>query len=498
MGGGAPSTTTSIQDIPPEFKAAFTSLFNSAMGAARTSAYPSFDLPQGMGNLGMNTQGQSPYPMMSYPGMGSQAGGKGAPGGGQQPLGGPQAGQYQGPQAGGLGSPAATQLSQMQSQYQGQPGSYQNPMGQGAYTQGFTGQPGGIGGVTGTQPGATQTGAQTQGVINPPLNPQQPQQPQQPDPLGTPGTGQPPATGGKGSRRDGGSGRPGMFSQQQQPSYNPLPSGNVRGTSQIPLAGGEPIIGQPFPGPFTAGTHPLEMASLFGRQEVGENLAGAGNALGNLGQATAQGYFLDAANNPYLQSAMQAAANPAIQNFTNSVMPQFNSQAVNSGAFKGSSARDLATNQLASGFGNQLTDMFSQMSMQNYGAERQLQQNAGQLIDQSARLNQLSPEILAQTGEGWRALQQRTLDEALLQYQEQIQAPFRPLMPLASIIQGGDIGSSMTTMTPQSSAAAQGIAGALGGAGMGAGVANAFGQQGGWGAGITGLGGALGGLLGGL
>lgn len=286
----------------------------------------------------------------------------------------------------------------------------------------------------------------------------------------------------------------GAGQQQPSPTLPPVtglnPPGQRRGT--------QPNVGQAFPGPFTAPTHPLELASLYGRQGVGEQLAGTGQGLLNLGQATAGGYFLSPQSNPFLAQTMQYAMQPAIAEYTGAVMPQFTSQALQSGSYKGSSARDMAAAQLANDLSRNLMGTTAAMGMQNLMAERQLQQGAGTMMDEAARLMQLSPEIMAQTGEGWRALQQRALDEALLRYQEQIQAPYRPLMPLASILQGGDIGATMTQMSPAASATSRGIAGALGGATTGATLANTLGQQGGYGAGITGLGGLLGGLAGAL
>ena len=134
------------------------------------------------------------------------------------------------------------------------------------------------------------------------------------------------------------------------------------------------------------------------------------------------------------------------------------------------------------------------MGLQNLMAERQLQQGTGGILDQAARLMQLQPEIISQAGQSLRGFDQRMLDEALLQYQEQMQAPYRPLMPLASIIQGGDIGKAITSMTPQPSQAATGIVGALGGAGLGADLASQLGLQGTSQYVTTGIGGLLGGL----
>jgi hypothetical protein len=194
---------------------------------------------------------------------------------------------------------------------------------------------------------------------------------------------------------------------------------------------------------------------------------------------------------------IQAALNPITQEFTQSVLPNFASNAIQSGAFSGSSARDLAFNQLASGFGQQVLDVGTNIAFENFQRERQLQQQAGQLLDQGALLNQLSPELLAQVGLGQRELAQRPLDEALLQFQEAINAPFRPLFPLASIVQGSDIGSAFSTQVPTPSPISTGLIGALGGASAGANIFDTLGGTSGTGGGLAALLGALAGGAGG-
>ncbi len=266
------------------------------------------------------------------------------------------------------------------------------------------------------------------------------------------------------------------------------------GDTSIPLAAGDPIIGQPFGERFTAESSPLEFESLAQNEAVARQLQGIGNPLLNLGSFTAQGGFLDPASNPFLQANIEASLRPITQEFQNSTVPNFNSQAIQSGAFSGSSARDLAFNQLASGFGQQLLDTGTGIAFENFQRERQLQQNAGSLLDQGALLNQLTPALLSQIGLGQRELAQRPLDEALLQFQESINAPFRPLFPLASIIQGGDIGSTFSTTVPTPSGLSGGILGALGGGSAGAGVGGAFGLEGLNLGGATGLGALLGAL----
>ena len=528
MGGsGGGGSTTSIQDVPAQFKPAFTNLYNSAFGAARTAA--------GQPGFGQAGQGYGASAVANQiTGMGGQQ---------ANPWGPPTGGMFQNP---------------YQSMY---PQPYQGfgPMNTSQPLQ--NGQQGGAkGGAEGSSGMSSQAGTGLGGSISgtPSVNGQLPMSPgfgfsgpanqapgYMPPPQASqaPGTMQPP-----GATRNRGGGAPpgthttapvpqiplqeqtqGQFSNQGQgakatpqfaqsgvgakggPDFGPgsqYATSNAAGTTginasgnastAIPLAAGPPIIGPRFPEQFTAGTSPLEYESLAQQEAIARQMQGAGNSVLNLGQQQARGDFLNAESNPYFMNNLNASLRPITQEFTNSVLPQFNSQAISSGAFGGSSARDMAFNQLASGYGQQMLDTGTGLAFDNYQRERQHQQNAGQLIDQGSLLNQISPQLLSQIGLGQRELAQRPLDEALLQFQESINAPFRPLFPLASIIQGGDIGSTFSTQVPQPSALSSGLVGALGGAGAGSQVAGAFdmGNQGtGW---ATAIGTLLGGLGGGL
>lgn len=283
----------------------------------------------------------------------------------------------------------------------------------------------------------------------------------------------------------------------------PIPPGQVPGQAspggfpiQVPgpltQAAGEPIVGQQFPGPFIAPANLLELESLAGREAVGRELGGVGAGVMNLGQYTTAGGFLDPSTNPWLQAAMGSAIQPQLEAYERVFAPQLASAGIQAGAFKGSSARRFADQALMQDVASNIQNTVSEMAFQNLARERELQQQAPMLIDAAARLQQLSPEILAQVGAGIRSLEQQQIDNAILQLQEQIEGPFRPLMPLASIIHGGDIGSTQILQQPQPSAALRGITGAIGGASVGSQVGGQIGQgYPGWGAG-------LGGLLGGL
>jgi len=505
MGGSGGGGTTSIQDIPREFKPAFTALFNSAFGASRTAA----------GQPGFGTSGP-PGEATNVANYITGFGGQGNP---FAPPGSP----FQNPYQASFPQPNPNIFAGPSNV----PGEVQGGA-KGGPEQGFGSQQPAQGGQLQTsQPLMSATGATPTSVDMPSMAPptMESQQAQavpgaQADPFATsadvpvnpadPSLGvQSPGAGDKGAPQQqglagippgGDKGFPAQGSAVQTAANYPgsLEEGTIgmdrrgRGSTNIPLTAGPPIVGQPFGEQFTAGTSPLEFESLQQREAVARQLEGIGNPLLNLGNFTAQGGFLSPESNPFLMQNLDASLRPITQEFTNSVLPNFNSQAISSGAFGGSSARDMAFNQLASGYGQQMLDTGTGIVFDNYNRERQLQQNAGTLLDQGALLNQLSPELLAQVGLGQRELAQRPLDEALLQFQESINAPFRSLFPLASIIQGGDIGSAFSTTVPGPSALSSGIVGALGGAGAGAGVGDLMGGD------YTGLAAALGGILGGV
>jgi len=472
MGSGGGGTSQSIQDVPPQFKPAFTNLFNSAFGAARTAAGQ-----PGFGTAGQPTGATQIANMIT--GLGTNQANPFAPPG--NPFSNPfanafpspansQLGYINTPQGSSQGAKAAPQQSAQQFGFPNQP----------ATPQQFSQAPGEIQRTTdvaNTAPGSSiPTGAKAS--------------PTQNDQVGAI------KANPEGFNQIGRTA--GQINPKDYYPNNPNAGTTGIGSTKIPLAAGPAIIGPAFPEQFTAGTSPLEFESLAQREAIARQLQGIGNPLLNLGYQTARGDFLRPESNPFLVGNINASLRPITQDFTNSVLPNFNSQAINSGAFSGSSARDLAFNQLASGYGQQLLDTGTQIAFDNYLRERQLQQGAGQLLDQGSLLNQLTPELLAQVGLGQRELAQRPLDEALLQFQEQINAPFRPLFPLASIIQGSDIGSTFSTTVPTPSPLSSGIVGALGGASAGAGIADTFDLSGGNAGLATALGGLLGGLGGGL
>jgi len=254
----------------------------------------------------------------------------------------------------------------------------------------------------------------------------------------------------------------------------------------------DPLVASPFGGGFVAQGNFLERLGLAQRAGLGQEFQGLGRDVLALGQAQARGDFLDPFA-PFIQNQIGAAIDPVRREFEQRYN-EITGNAVSQGAFKGSSRRDLLEDTLSQGFLNQIGGISANIISQNIARERALQQEAGARIDEGARLAQLPPELLLQSGAGFRQLEQLALEDQLKRFEEGITAPFRSLFPFASILQGTDIGRVQTSSLDVGGLGG-GIQGALGGAALGASAGNLIG-----GGGITGtaVGGGLGALLGAL
>ncbi len=256
-------------------------------------------------------------------------------------------------------------------------------------------------------------------------------------------------------------------------------SGQTAQPQEAPSAeGGSSLVGQPFPGRFTAAPDPLEIAALNAQTGVALGLPDISSAALDLGLSTAQGDFLHPDSNPFLRGNIEAATRPVFQSFLENTLPQLRSAGIEAGAFKGSSRRDLGTATAFRDLGQTVGDISARLVAENFARERQLQQQAPTLIDEAVRLAQLQPELLSQAGLGFRQLEQMAIEEQIRQFEEAIEAPFRPLLPLSNIIQGLQVGTDTTTsVSQQRPGIGGGIQGALGGASVASSLGGGTGSQ---------------------
>ena len=118
-----------------------------------------------------------------------------------------------------------------------------------------------------------------------------------------------------------------------------------------------------------------------------ENRATAGSPLTQTAQNTVldttRGKFLDGGN-PYLQNAINTAAQPVTENFMKSVMPSTNAAFSSAGRY-GSGMHASAMDTAQQNLGRSLSDMAGSMAYQNYGDERNRQMAAASISPQLAQ-----------------------------------------------------------------------------------------------------------------
>lgn len=256
---------------------------------------------------------------------------------------------------------------------------------------------------------------------------------------------------------------------------SPLTSGQVQAINLISREGMAAVESLPttgFQGPFMAGPDPLQLESLgmtedFARGLIQQGDFGQGLTTGV--RATAEGQFTDP-NNPLLAGAIDAATRPLFGEFA-SGLNRLNTGAFATGAFD-NTRRNIEAANLTERAGRAIGDVGASIALPFVQGERQLQQQAQfglpQLIEQESILQQLPADILAGVGDARRQFAQEDIQGQQAAFQEQFNAPFRRLQPLAQLLG--------TTGTPQAnfpsgpegpSAVARGLTGALGGAAAG-------------------------------
>lgn len=170
---------------------------------------------------------------------------------------------------------------------------------------------------------------------------------------------------------------------------------------------------------------------------------------------TAQGEFLHAEDNPYLQSHIEAAQRPVQQQYEENIRPQLSSQAIQQGAF-GGAREGLTQAQAGRDHQQQLGDISTQMSAQNYQQERSNQLSAAQSLPQMAQQTQQIQQAPAQMN-----LQMGEMDQQRRNQKAQA-AQMTPQQQVPSL-QQTEAGASMMAPDPVE----QGMQGLMGGMQLG-------------------------------
>jgi len=182
----------------------------------------------------------------------------------------------------------------------------------------------------------------------------------------------------------------------------------------------------------------------------------------------ASGKLLDPGSNPYLDPAIQAAIRPVEQSFKNVIAPSIQTQFAGPEFQSFGGPREANALGVASGEATRaMGDISSNIVFANYlneldRLERSPQITAGALAGAAAPF-----DVLAGVGEQYRSQEAEQIAEEMARFQESVEGPFRPLVPLAQILQGIPVGQQSTQTSTaqyaQPSALSKMLTGGLGG-----------------------------------
>ena len=206
-------------------------------------------------------------------------------------------------------------------------------------------------------------------------------------------------------------------------------------------------------------------------------------------QKTINGDYLN--GNPYLSQAINVATQPIKDAFSGEVMPGIDSNFSSAGRY-GSGLQGQAYNDANAQLGQQIGNVSTNMSYQNYGDERQRQIQSMFFAPQMAQQDYADLAMLGQAGQGYDQYNQSLINADIAKWNYNQNKDWNYLNDYLGLLNGATGSSSTTTQPQQGSTAGGAITGALGGAMSGAYLGSVVPGIG------TGLGAIGGGLLGGL
>lgn len=225
----------------------------------------------------------------------------------------------------------------------------------------------------------------------------------------------------------------------------------------------------PFGGRFVAEPSAQHRDAVAGLTNLAKDpkMANLGDPSMAYGKDLAEGKYLNANN--HLAPAINAAVRPIFDRLTDTTLPQVRSEAQTSGAYGGSRQGVLESLAMKDA-GKQAGDTAEKIFNENWMNERRLMTFAPQITGQGAALNQIPTNLMDAAGNMQIGkIDQPIWDDELAKFEDSVNAPWRPVLPWASVLSGvGNPGySSVSRTSPGGSTAGGMMSGAAGGAALG-------------------------------
>jgi len=201
---------------------------------------------------------------------------------------------------------------------------------------------------------------------------------------------------------------------------------------------------QPYAGPRSVGKNAWDQLSLDTGASAAQGFQGSGAAANTMGLSK---YFNDKIMSGGYDptKAIQAYANPIIENFTNKIAPRLTSSAIDAGAYGGSKAQQFY-NQAAKDTSQTLADTASRVALDWDQASKTAAGLVPTLANQSLAQSLSPADIYSNIGATERGFDQQSINDEIAKWNELTQSPFAGLGQYAGLVQGaaGNYGSQTT------------------------------------------------------
>ncbi len=219
------------------------------------------------------------------------------------------------------------------------------------------------------------------------------------------------------------------------------------------------------------------LVGLQRQQDRATNGSALFNAAKDQNLKTINGDYLNASSNPYLQDAIGVANQGVIKGFNNSVIPQLQSSFSSAGRY-GSGLQNQAQNDASYTLANQLGNNATNLSYNNYNAERDRQNNAVANAPAYAQADYNDIANLLDVGQQREAITQQGIDDSMNRYNYNRDQPWTNLENYTGLVNGNYGGTTTSTERNPNykSASSALLGGGLAGAGMGTSLLGSYGQ----------------------
>lgn len=199
-----------------------------------------------------------------------------------------------------------------------------------------------------------------------------------------------------------------------------------------------------YTGPLSAAPDALQIQANQGAEQTAFNAIGQGQGVRTLADQLLSGQTLDPRTNPGFSGVVSAATRPAIESFSQDVVPQLTSQAIASGAY-GGSRNGIALGLAADRLGQSLQDTTSNLAYSNFQAERQRQLQAPSLLGAAYSLDQQPFQTASALGAERQGFAQDAINENYQLDQLARTQPFQSVGQFGSLLQqvGDQLGTGI-------------------------------------------------------